>query len=112
MLTIEETGPGTVTSSPAGIACGSTCSQKFLVGTTVTLSAAPAPGALFDGWAGGGCKGILSCTVTINGDTTVAAEFEPRPAPDAVKKKKNSAPAAPAGRRRPASPRSRPARRR
>jgi Divergent InlB B-repeat domain len=82
-LTIEESGPGTVTSSPAGIACGSTCSHRFLVGTTVTLTAAPAPGSLFEGWAGGGCKGIVkTCTLTISADTTVAAEFEPIPPPD------------------------------
>jgi Divergent InlB B-repeat domain len=83
-LTVEETGPGTVTSSPAGISCGSACSLRLPLGATVTLTAAPSPGALFDGWAGGGCKGIAkTCAVTLGADTTVAAEFEPIPPPDA-----------------------------
>lgn len=81
-LTIEETGPGTVSGLPGPIHCGAVCSGKFLAGTKVILTAAPASGALFDGWAGGGCKGIGVCTVTVNGDITVAAEFEPRPPPE------------------------------
>jgi hypothetical protein len=81
-LTVEGTGPGTVSSLPGSIHCGSVCSGKFLAGAKVTLTAAPASGALFDGWAGGGCKGIGTCTVTVNGDITVAAEFEPKPPPD------------------------------
>src|SRR5207244_1144346 len=40
-LTVRKTGllGGTVTSSPAGIACGSTCSADFNSGTVVTLTA-------------------------------------------------------------------------
>ena len=51
-------GPGiTVTSRPAGIACGPTCAAAFVSGTTVTLSVTTAPGAVFTGWSGGegGC---------------------------------------------------------
>src|SRR5207245_172507 len=42
-LTVSKTdlGGGTVTSSPAGIDCGSTCSATYVSGTTVTLTAAP-----------------------------------------------------------------------
>ena len=52
-LTISknEAGSGTVTSSPAGINCGSTCSYGFSEGTVVTLTATPAAGFTFTGWA-------------------------------------------------------------
>jgi len=46
------TGTGTVTSSPAGINCGSTCSGTFSSGTSVTLTATPAAGSTFAGWTG------------------------------------------------------------
>ena len=54
VLTVNNTGSGsgTVTSTPSGIDCGSTCSAPFDVGTTVTLSATPAPGSRFAGWSG------------------------------------------------------------
>jgi hypothetical protein len=41
------TGGGTVTSSPAGIDCGATCSGNFASGSLVTLTATPDPGASF-----------------------------------------------------------------
>jgi hypothetical protein len=45
-LFIGRGGSGTVTATPAGvdraINCGSTCSAKFLQGTTITLTATPA----------------------------------------------------------------------
>lgn len=82
-LTIEKTGPGAVTGLPGPISCGSVCAGTYPVGTVVTLTAAAAPGSFFAGWAGGGCKGIgKTCMVTINGDTTVAAEFAAIPPPD------------------------------
>src|SRR5439155_65795 len=58
-LTVSKTGTGsgTVTSSPAGISCGTTCSASFTSGTMVTLTAAPAAGSTFTGWSGGGCAG-------------------------------------------------------
>ena len=49
----------------------------------VTLTAAPSPGSFFSGWAGGGCKGIgKTCTVTVNANTLVAAEFAAIAPPD------------------------------
>ena len=50
------TGSGTVTSSPAGINCGATCSASFPAATVVTLTAAPAAGSTFAGWSGA-CSG-------------------------------------------------------
>lgn len=66
-------GAGTVSSSPAGINCGSTCSANFQSGTTVVLSATPAAGSAFAGWNGGGCTGTATCTV--DSGTLVTATF-------------------------------------
>jgi len=73
-VTVEKNGngSGTVTSSPAGIDCGGTCSGQFQQGTTVFLNAAAAPGSAFAGW-GGACSGTGPCSVTNN--ATVTARF-------------------------------------
>jgi uncharacterized repeat protein (TIGR03803 family) len=65
---------GRVTSSPAGIDCGSTCSASFAVGTQVTLSATPAAAWGLASW-GGACSGIGGCSVTMNANTSVSANF-------------------------------------
>ena len=51
-LSVSTTGSGTVTSSPAGIDCGATCSAVYDQGTTVTLTPTPAAGWSFAGWSG------------------------------------------------------------
>src|SRR3989442_8454061 len=53
-------GSGTVSSNPAGISCGATCSASYNSGTVVTLSAAPSGGSTFAGWSGGGWSGRSS----------------------------------------------------
>jgi subtilisin family serine protease len=74
-VTKDGTGTGSVTSSPAGIDCGATCTNSFGIGTQVTLTATPDSGSNFTGWTGGGCSGTGTCQVTISADTTVAATF-------------------------------------
>jgi len=69
------TGGGTVTSSPAGINCGSTCSTSFAYNTTVTLSASAGTGSTFAGWSGEGCSGTGTCLVTMSEARDVTATF-------------------------------------
>jgi len=78
-LTVSRTGTGTgtVTSTPAGISCAPDCSEDYPEGTLVTLTATPAPGSVFVGW-GGACSGTTPSTlVTLNGNKTCTARFEP-----------------------------------
>jgi hypothetical protein len=69
------TGSGTVSSDPAGIDCGTTCSADYDYNTVVTLSASADPGSTFTGWSGGGCSGTGDCVVTMDGARSVTAEF-------------------------------------
>ena len=68
-------GAGTVTSSPAGITCGSTCSAPFGA-ISVTLTASPASGSTFTGWSGSPCTGTGTCALTMSTDHAVTATFE------------------------------------
>jgi len=74
-LTVSKvgTGSGTVTSTPAGIACGTTCTKNYANGLSLTLNAAPSAGSTFTGWAGGGCSGTGTCSVSLTSSTTVTA---------------------------------------
>jgi phospholipase C len=63
---------GTVTSNPAGINCGSTCTASFASGTRVQLTPNPGTGAFFAGWKGA-CTGRTTCTVLMNKNATVIA---------------------------------------
>ncbi|HZS31372.1 MAG TPA: PASTA domain-containing protein [Gaiellaceae bacterium] len=67
-------GSGTVSSSPAGIDCGPTCSES-VAGGPVTLTATPAADSSFTGWSGA-CSGTGACTVPLSSDTSVTADFE------------------------------------
>lgn len=76
-LTVNKsgTGTGTVTSSPAGINCGSDCTEGYVSGTSVTLTATAATGSTFAGWSGA-CSGTNpTCTVSMTAARTVTATF-------------------------------------
>jgi len=75
-LTVSKngTGTGTVTSSPAGINCGSTCSHDFTDGTLVTLTPTADAGSQFASWSGD-CAGAGGCTVTMSAARSVTATF-------------------------------------
>jgi hypothetical protein len=76
-------GSGTVTSSPVGISCGSTCLHAYAGGTAVTLTARAARGSRFAGWSGA-CSGTGSCKLTMNGAETVTASFAVVPPPNTL----------------------------
>jgi DNA-binding beta-propeller fold protein YncE len=68
-------GAGTVTSSPPGTACPSTCSYGYAEGSSVTLTATPASGSTFVGWLG--CQHLTAteCEVTMSEAREVTAVF-------------------------------------
>ena len=67
-------GGGTITSSPAGVNCGQTCSATFPSGTAVVLTATANSTSTFAGWSGA-CSGTSTCSVTISANTSVTATF-------------------------------------
>lgn len=79
-LTVGRAGSGfgNVTSTPAGIDCGSTCSHSFDAGTAVTLTATPEAGSSFAGWSGA-CSGTGTCPLTLTSDSSATATFDAVP---------------------------------
>lgn len=86
-LTIAKTGngTGTITSNPAGINCGTTCTLTVSSGTVVTLTAAPSPSNTFTNWGGVCAAGSATCAVPITADQTVTATFTRSTATPAVR---------------------------
>lgn len=80
-VTTSGSGSGTVTSSPAGIDCGSACSSAYDDGTPVILVAAPAAGSTFTGWSGACSGAAVTCTVTMTELQSVGATFTSNPPP-------------------------------
>lgn len=77
-------GTGTVAFSPDGLAgggaCAKSCRKTYVSGSTVTMTAAAAPGSVFMGWSGGVCTGTGSCTVSMSKRLSVKAAFAKSPA--------------------------------
>ena len=73
-ITRDGTGTGTVTSAPAGIDCGATCSTN--TSGMVTLTATPDAGSIFVGWSG--CDSMVGnmCTVNVAAARAVNATFD------------------------------------
>ena len=68
-------GTGTITSSPAGIDCGADCSEAYVAGTVVTLTAAPALGSIFLDWSGCDAVSDTRCSVSMNSNRVATARF-------------------------------------
>jgi len=82
------TGAGTVTSSPAGINCGSTCSAEYDIGTEVALTGTSGANTEAVKWSG--CTSIdleNHCLVSMTANKTVTATFDLRPLELSVEKK-------------------------
>jgi uncharacterized repeat protein (TIGR02543 family) len=74
-LKITKTASGTVTSNPAGINCGSDCTESYNQGSTLTLTATAANDSTFTGWSGG-CTGTAStCLIAMSAAQNVTATF-------------------------------------
>lgn len=76
VVTRAGSGSGTVTSSPPGIDCGTSCGANYAAGTSVMLAAAAAANSVFGGWSGA-CTGTGSCLVTMSALREVTATFSP-----------------------------------
>lgn len=73
-------GVGTVAFSPAGQVanCAGRCTNRYVSGTVVTLTATPQPGSAFLGWSGNrNCSGTGLCTLTLSRAQSVRATFSP-----------------------------------
>jgi hypothetical protein len=77
-ITKAGTGSGKVTSTPAGIDCGSTCEAEFGKGKVVSLTQAADPGSEFKEWTGA-CTGSGACEVTLSAAKKVGASFKLKP---------------------------------
>ncbi len=75
-IELQGTGAGIVSSTPAGIDCGATCTASFPVDSTVDLAADADSASAFVGWSGG-CGGIdPTCEVTVSAPIDVVATFD------------------------------------
>lgn len=74
-LSVNVTNPadGVITSSPAGINCGATCSAPFAASSSVTLTASPNAGHSFGGWQGCTSATGETCTVIMNTSSIVVS---------------------------------------
>jgi len=68
-------GTGTITSSPAGITCGTVCAAGFTTGSNVTLTAAPLSPSTSVSWANCDSSNGTVCTVFLEANRTVTATF-------------------------------------
>lgn len=78
------TGSGMVTSAPAGISCGSTCSASYTSGTSVTLTATAASGSTFNGWSGACTGTAATASVQMSAAKSCTATFNPASVPTQV----------------------------
>lgn len=76
-VALQGRGTGTVSSSPAGILCGSDCSHTYPLNSTVTLNAKAAQGSKFISWSGD-CSGSNPvCSLVPTADVNIIAGFGP-----------------------------------
>ena len=74
ILSLNQTGSGTITGTPGNITCGASCSYSLTTGQTVTLTATPNTGYYFDSWSGA-CSGSETCSLNMTAAQSVTANF-------------------------------------
>jgi phospholipase C len=72
-VALAGTGQGTVTSSPPGISCPTTCAANFPPNTQITLTETPGGTSTFTSWTG--CTGTTTCSFALTAAETVTATF-------------------------------------
>ena len=77
-LTVKKAGTaqGTISSTPDGVKCDSSCSEQtveFRLGAQLKLSALLTGDDEFAGWSGGCTGSLTDCSFTLSADTTVTA---------------------------------------
>lgn len=81
-VSVNGTGSGSVTSNPAGINCGNTCSASFPVGTKIKLTASAGTNSTFAGWSGA-CTGSNSiCQLNLTQNANLTATFSSNGPPE------------------------------
>lgn len=80
ILSLSGSGFGTVASGPSLNCNGPLCSASFAAGTAVTFTATPASYSTFS-W-GAACAGDSQCSLTLDSDYFVAANFAMKPGMD------------------------------
>ena len=74
-ITVNVVGGGGISSSDKVISCGNKCYGVYLPGTPVNLTAQANSGSAFTGWSGA-CAGAAStCTVILDAESAVTANF-------------------------------------
>lgn len=68
-------GIGTVTSNPAGISCGSDCTEDYILNTSVVLAATPNGSSVFASWSSCPSPSGNQCTVIMSSAASVTATF-------------------------------------
>ncbi len=76
LTVLPVSGQGSVASTPPGIACPTECSQAYVDGTSVTLTATPTAGWALSLWSGD-CAGTVgtTCSLRMDQDHSVSATF-------------------------------------
>jgi hypothetical protein len=84
-VTMMGAGSGRVVSDPPGIDCPGTCLMMAALGSTVSLTAEAGAASTFAGWRSG-CTADGPCTVSVNSETSIWANFAAEAAPEACAK--------------------------
>ncbi len=72
-------GSGSVASNAGAISCPGTCSDSYVVGTSVTLTAVADEDSRFMGWSHPSCADDGPCTLSLDEATSVSSHFLRRP---------------------------------